>query len=330
MADMSAPDPASELCRVHEDVIERGFTLTTEWDIGLPPKFGNDFQETFFNVGHLRHDDGDKPDDRERARDVILYEWNDGKLTLEEYETIAIWDRSEIKGERIHKRVKLLDDPQARDLIEIFLSLVPEGRRRQRGTFGVNLFRTHTDVVSKPHQDEEEFIILYVLDRKGDGAESYLYKYDEQKMGAEEVGEQVLCKQLNPGDLMIFEDGRFKHGATRLIPPPGSRAQRDVLICTVDFPTTYLERDPVSLAVRRHARAQPDRPSNTIFCHAKLCVFWWATGPLKQVLQRILLLISMSAVQAITVRVPVLGRASGNGVNNEVLSPAVTKPLVIG
>ena len=99
--------------------------------------------------------------------------------------------------------------------------------------------------MSKPHQDEEEFIILYVLDREGDGAVSYLYEYDEQA-GADEVGEQVLRQQLNPGDLMIFEDRRFKHGATPLTPPPGGRAKRDVLVCTVDFPATYLERQPVS------------------------------------------------------------------------------------
>lgn len=252
MADTSASISVSELRRVHEDVTEHGFALTTESDIGLPSKCGRNLQETYFDGGQLRHDESDRPHDRERARDVIYYEWNDGQLSLEEYKTIAIWDRSEIKGERIHTRIELLQDPQARELIETFLSLVPEGRRRQRGTFGVNLFRTHTNVVSKPHQDEEEFIILYVLDREGDGAESYLYKYDEQEMGAEEVGERVLRKQLNPGDLMIFEDGRFKHGATQLIPPPGGRAQRDVLICTVDFPTTYLERSGF-LAVRSRA-----------------------------------------------------------------------------
>lgn len=246
MADTSAPVSASELGRVHKNVTEDGYALTTEWDIGLPPKCSKNLQGTYFDGGQLRHDEGDRPHDRERARDVILYEWNDGKLTLEEYETIAIWDRSEIEGERIHKRIELLDDPQARNLIETFLSLVPEGRRQQRGTFGVNLFRTHTDVVSKPHQDEEEFIILYVLGREGDGAESYLYEYDKQVMDADEVGEQVLRQQLNPGDLMIFEDGKFKHGATPLTPPPGGRAKRDVLVCTVDRPTTYLQRQPVS------------------------------------------------------------------------------------
>jgi 2OG-Fe dioxygenase len=245
MADTSASNSASELRRVHENVTEHGFALTTEWDIGLPLKCGKNLQETYFSGGQLRHDDGDRPYDRERARDVILYEWNDDKPTLKEYETIAIWDRSEIKGERIHKRIELLHDPQARELIETFISLVPEDRRQQRGTFGVNLFRTHTNVVTKPHQDDEEFIILYVLGREGDGAESYLYKYDDDA-GTEEVGEEILRKQLNPGDLMIFEDRRFKHGATPLIPPPGGQAKRDVLICTVDFSTTYLQRQPVS------------------------------------------------------------------------------------
>ena len=67
-----------------------------------------------------------------------------------------------------------------------------------------------------------------------------------RQAGAEEVGEQVLWQQLNPGELMIFEDRRFKHGATPLIPSPGGQAKRDVLVCTVDFPTTYLERQPVS------------------------------------------------------------------------------------
>ena len=60
------------------------------------------------------------------------------------------------------------------------------------------------------------------------------------------MGERVFFEQLNPGDLMIFEDKKFKHGATPLTTPPGERAKRDVLVCTVDYPTTYLERQPVS------------------------------------------------------------------------------------
>ena len=55
------------------------------------------------------------------------------------------------------------------------LQLVPPKRRQPDGTFGVNLFRTFTNVVTTPHRDNEEFVIIYVLDRVGEGAETYLY-----------------------------------------------------------------------------------------------------------------------------------------------------------
>jgi 2OG-Fe dioxygenase len=242
MANEPNPGPASELRIVHQNIADEGYALTTEWDIGLPPKCAKYLRETYFDT-QLRCDKGDQPADRERARDVILYEWENGEPILKEYETIAIRDRSGIKGERIHKRIELLRDEQFRDVIKTFLSLVPEDRRQQKGTFGVNLFRTHTDVVTRPHRDDEEFIIIYFLDREGDGAESYLYRHDQEKMDHAEDGELVLWKQLNSGDLLIFDDSRFKHGATPLTPPPGGRAKRDVVICTVDYPTTYLRRD---------------------------------------------------------------------------------------
>ena len=219
--------------------------MTAEQDIGLPPECAKYLKEKYFDSGQLRCDKDDRPHDRERARDVIRYEWKDGELTLGEYETIAIRDRSGIKGERIHKRIELLKDERFRDLIKTLLSLVPEKQREQQGTFGVNLFRTHTDVVTKPHRDDEKFIILYVLGREGDGAESYLYRHDKHKMDSAEDGERVFWKQLNVGDLLIFDDDQFKHGATPLMPPPGGRAKRDVLVCTVDYPTTYLWRDLV-------------------------------------------------------------------------------------
>lgn len=240
--------PASELSRIHKLVREQGYAVTNEWDIGLREKCGWNLRKSYFDSGELRHDKGDFPVDRERARDVVLYEWREDELILSEYETIAIRDRSEIKGERIHKRIELLQDRQARELIENFIRLVPRDRRQSRGTFGINLFRTHTDVVTRPHQDDEEFIFLYVLDRDGDGAESYLYENDGLGPGVPDAAEPLFQQQLNPGELMIFEDSRFKHGATPLIPPPGGRAKRDVLVCTVDYSTTYLEPDLQSSA----------------------------------------------------------------------------------
>jgi hypothetical protein len=219
---------------------KNGFAVTTAESIGLPPKYGDNFRGSYFTDGILRHDDGDWPIDRKRARDVIHYQWRDGKLVLREHDSITIVDRAGIKGPREHSRVRLLDDPEGRDLVARLLSLVPPERRRANCTFGVNLFRTFTDVVTKPHKDDEEFIVIYVLHRNGDGAKTRLYEADPAPEAAEPgAKEPLLDRQLNPGDLIIFEDKRFLHEATPLISPPDGQAMRDALICTVDYQESY-------------------------------------------------------------------------------------------
>jgi hypothetical protein len=218
----------------------RGYALTHESEIGLPEKFRANFVQTYFTDAHIRHDPGDWPVDRKRARDVVRYEWRGESLRLWEHGTVAITDRAGILGRREHSRVRLLDDPQAKELVDTFIRLVPPDRRRHEGTFGVNLFRTFTDVVTKPHRDHEEFIILYVLDRQGEGAESYLYNPIDVTADGEVTGDPILWRQLNPGDIIIFEDARFMHGATPLEALPDGTAMRDVLICTIDYPDTYL------------------------------------------------------------------------------------------
>ena len=220
---------------------EKGYAHANDRSIGLPEKFRPNFRGAYFNDWTLRHDEGDWPVDRQRARDVIRYQWRDGRLGLRRHDAITITDRADIPGRREHARVELLDDPQARDLIRALLQLVPPGRRQAEGTFGVNLFRTFTNVVTKPHHDNEQFIILYVLDRIGDGAETYLYALADVTDEGEIKGPPVLRQQLNPGDILIFEDKLFKHGATPLINPPDEAARRDALVCTVDYRSTYLE-----------------------------------------------------------------------------------------
>jgi hypothetical protein len=205
----------------------QGYAITSDQAI-WPPGSRTAFHGTYFTDRILRHDDGDMPADRQRARDVIRYQWHDRRLTLIRHHTIAI------PGQHEHVRVELLDDPQARDLIRALLHLVPPQRRQASGTFGVNLFRTFTNVVTAPHRDNQQFIIIYVLDRIGEGAETYLYR----TAGVTDDGEIVLRQQLNPGDIIIFEDALFKHGATPLISPLGSTARRDALICTVDWAST--------------------------------------------------------------------------------------------
>jgi hypothetical protein len=215
----------------------QGYALTTEREIGLPEGFRDKFVQTYFTDDRIRHDPGDWPEDRKRARDVLRYWWDGESLRLEEHDTIALTDRAGIPGKREHSRVRLLENPDTEDFIRAILKLVPPGLRRPTGTFGINLFRTFTDVVTKPHQDDEDLIILYVLDRKGEGAETYLYDLPPE---GKPIGKPVLKRQLNPGDIIIFDDERFMHGATPLEALPGGTSMRDVLICTVDSPDTYL------------------------------------------------------------------------------------------
>jgi hypothetical protein len=247
-------DPSSALPvnydNVWADLTEQHYALTEDKVIGLPSNFREHFLFRYFNDDTLRHDEGDLPVDRQRARDVVGYEWRDGDLLLREHDAITLTDRAGIPGKREHARIWLLDDPEAERFVHTFLSLVPPSRRQREGTFGINLFRTFTNVVTKPHHDDEEFVMLYVLDRIGGGAESYLYRPEDVTDAGEPAAEPVRRHQLDPGEILIFEDKHFKHGATPLEPLPDGTAQRDVLVCTIDNRATYLEEKP-SLAEER-------------------------------------------------------------------------------
>ena len=218
----------------------QGYALTSDEAIGLPPGFRENFSLEYYNDWVLHHDPGDFPVDRLRARDVIRYAWHADALHVESHDQITITDRAGIPGKRDHSRVYLLKDPGTKQLVRTLLELVPPERRQDEGTFGVNLFRTFTNVVTSPHHDNEEFVILYVVDRIGEGAETYLYNSRDVKEG-QGLPAPVLRRQLDPGDIIIFEDATFQHGATPLISPPGGTARRDALICTVDHRSTYLD-----------------------------------------------------------------------------------------
>jgi 2OG-Fe dioxygenase len=226
--------------KVWASLADRGYALTSDRLIGLPEKFRQNFRDTYFNSWTLRHDEGDWPLDRQRARDVIRYQWHDDDLHLHRHDSITITDRAGIPGKREHARVELLDDAQAVDLLHTFLRLVPPSRRQPEGTFGVNLFRTFTNVVTKPHRDNEEFIFIYVINRIGGGADTHLYLPKDVAEDGRVTGRAVLERQLNPGDIIIFEDKRFLHDASPLIKTSDGNAMRDALVCTVDNSDTYL------------------------------------------------------------------------------------------
>jgi hypothetical protein len=222
------------------DLTDNGYAITSDEALGLPEKFRTNFGQTYFNDHVLEDDPGGKPAGRKRARDVIRYQWHDDDLHVQEHEKITITDRDGRRGKREHARVEFLKDPQAEELIRALLGLVPPAQRQPDGTFGVNLFRTVKDVVTSPHHDDEKYCVIYVLDRVGGGAETYLYHPDDVTEEGKPTAEPVLRRQLNPGEIIIFEDERFKHSATQLETRPDGTARRDVVVCTVDHPETYL------------------------------------------------------------------------------------------
>jgi len=226
---------------VWDKLASQGYALIDDEAIGLPEKFRTHFHATYFTDFTVRHDEGDFPVDRKRARDVIRYQWHDDFFDVTEHDTISITDRAGIDGKRDHRRIEFLRDPEARELVSAFLSLVPPSLRPPESTLGVNLFRTFTDVVTKPQRDSERFVILYVLERVGGGAVSYLYRPEDVSEAGEALAEPLLWHHMNPGEMLIFDDERFVHGATRLIAPRGKKTgRRDVVVCTMDYPETYL------------------------------------------------------------------------------------------
>ena len=210
-----------------------GYLVVSDDELGLPgARLRDHLLRTYFTPDVLRCYPGDVPADRERARDVVEYAWHDGVPVLAEHPEIAIEGRGGRPERREYARTPVVHDPLFASWIRAALGLVPVHRRRPRGTFGVNIFRTFTNVVTRPHADGEEFVFVYVVDRQGSGAETTLFR-------PEAPGTPLHSQRLEPGQLIVFEDARFLHTASPLVDPPGGRARRDALVCTVDYRETY-------------------------------------------------------------------------------------------
>lgn len=209
---------------------DRGYAILRDTDIGLCEHLRTHFCTNYFDV-ELEADNVEVHKDRDRARDVVMYEWQDDAIGLTEYPTVAIANRSGYVGTRDHRRVRLLADRVAADWLVTMLCLVPPHRRQRRGTFGVNFFRTRSTIVSGPHRDDEELCLVYVVDKAGDGAETRLHRPDNQEIELRHV--------LNSGEILIFDDARYLHDVTPLLPNDTGPCKRDAIVCTVNYNDTY-------------------------------------------------------------------------------------------
>jgi hypothetical protein len=217
---------------IHGCLLKQGYVWISDSQVGLDAEFRKHVLQAYFTENILHNDIHDVLD-RERARDVVRYERNGDQLRLTEHETIMVEDREGRLGRREYTRVELLRDARMADWIGLVLSLVPVSQRQRRGTFSINLLRTHTAVVpGGPHQDGKEYVLIYVLDKLGGGAETQLYRIDSPGVAA-------FSAILRPGDLIFFRDDLFRHGTTPLVAPPGGTARRDAMVCTVNYPHEY-------------------------------------------------------------------------------------------
>lgn len=211
----------------HDDMREQGYVIVTEEDLGLPG-FRHAVLEHAYRPDVLipEPDVAGPVPDRYRIKDMIHYTWNGDGLLLAETGD----DRFARLGTGTHirpaRRFHWLQIPGAFAMTCQMLRLVPPEMRHPSGTFGVHAIRSFNDVVSGPHQDGFEYGVTYVLDRAGDGAVSYLYRSSDSK---------ILDHQLQPGEILLFRDAAFLHGATALEGDPATR-HRDALIIQFDAP----------------------------------------------------------------------------------------------
>ena len=213
------------------DLREQGYALVRDTDLGLDGSREH-FGSRYFGGEVLEADHEAIHKDRDRARDVIRYEWTDARLSLAEHPTVTISNRGGYAGGRDHQRVELLADPVAARWVEAALTLVSPEKRERLGTFGVNFFRTRTTVVSGPHRDGERYCLVYVVDKIGAGAQTRLHL-------AADPDRIAFRRTLAPGDMLLFDDEAYLHDVTPLLDTPTSPCRRDAIVCTVNYTSTY-------------------------------------------------------------------------------------------
>lgn len=154
------------------------------------------------------------------ARDVISYDRKAGphseSVSQSECESIA-----HVDGTDDYSRFWLLDDippGRGRHPSGLVLDLVPPSLRRAAGRMSADYFRyTPYSDGAPAHQDKfGDLVVIWVLERTGGGAESFLMTLD---------GKDVMRGPVRAGDLLIFRDEMFLHGVTEL-----AGGHRDALI----------------------------------------------------------------------------------------------------
>ncbi len=165
------------IARAHLHFIQNGYVLLSENDFnGLAQMHQQ--MATYFSENRLKRPGNEFPADRERARDVIVYEWQDSlaHVLLAENDNVTIRRPNGNRDE--YNRVRILENSIGYQFAATVLSLIPACWRQRSGALGINLLRTFTDIVTEPHQERfGQFVGIWVINKTGEGAETYLYDY---------------------------------------------------------------------------------------------------------------------------------------------------------
>lgn len=229
---------SKEILRIQKSLREEGYARTSDAALELPSCIREYFATLFFTEKMLGSElPYEKlPQDRKRSRDVVEYRRKPGSMILNEYPITAQppVPEADIHVPREYQRFYALEDQHLVTWAGNFLSMIPIGEQQDHGTMCINLVRTRSKVSPYKHQDNEQFIYIYVVAREAGGGVTSLHPIDNPE-------KTVLAAQLQPGEYLIFRDSDFLHDATPLEPRfEGDKPYRDVIISLMHYPNSYL------------------------------------------------------------------------------------------
>jgi hypothetical protein len=220
-----------------------GLATTSDLSLGIRPAFRSHLVRKYFNSDSVRRHAGDRPEDRERARDVIRYDHeppHSASLELREHVTSTI---VEPDRERQISRIEVLRYPTFVDGFIRLITPLTFGQLFNTGTIGINFFRTHSNVVSGFHHDAQPLVVIYVVSMKSQPVTNRLVRRPLVKDDPKDPHEDVaaLDAALSPGQILMFDDFKYAHGVLGRLDTEcvNSGGQRDALVLTMDWPDTY-------------------------------------------------------------------------------------------
>jgi|688.fasta_scaffold340435_2 hypothetical protein len=212
---------ANMIDRFRNEFINNNYILINENDFGISNNIKYDFVNDYYDK--LEDDIKSVHKDRQRARDSFEFLCNEeaGVIDLRAADNISLVNKN-YEGERIYKRISLIDNLLCRQLSQIFLSIVSS---TNHGIIGINLFRTRNIVTETRHRDFVNYVLIFCLNINGTGAVTQLT--------SDKDGNDILTEvAINPGDIFIFKDELFFHYTSPLIAIDDNPV-RDVIIMTI-------------------------------------------------------------------------------------------------